>query len=535
MKKLILILQIFIFGTLVFTNSLLFQNKAYFFSNKWIDEKTLKDIGFKYVKNEKIFMVFNDDLFIGKDGTFTINFDVEYKNAYKIENNELYLNINFLKEYLNLSVIKEGNIYIYYDTLPLLKSVEFKDNNLTFFFSKEITKEFINLSVDNRDLTIELKPIKGNPVIIGNVSFQKNENSFLFFILNNRLKPVPIISFQKNIVKIVLNFTEEDRKTLKDGLEWERKIEVFNEKKYLVNYLHIDPKKVEILPIISSNGIGTREDLREMLKKNNCIAGINANYFDPSTNIPIDLVIKDGKLLSDKYGLRPVFIVTYSNEVFIKRINLEVNIYLDDLLFLVKGVNTNAKGEVLLYTDEYALKVPKDDDKNYFVISNNQIISKEYVEKVPKDSMVLLITKKYDKYLKNIEVGSKVNLTLNSDFPFPIKHAIGAGPLLIENGKKLIDSDEEKLRYGNGLALSKTSRTIIAITKEGKVDFIVIEGYNDSPGMNYDIATEFLLEKGYFYAMMLDGGGSSAMVIQDEVVNQDGTIQRGIPVGLGVK
>lgn len=535
MKKLILILQIFIFSGLFFANSLLFQNKAYFFPDKWIDEKILKDIGFKYVKNEKIFMVFNDDLFIGKDGTFTINFDGEYKNAFKIENNELYLNIDFLKEYLNLSVIKKDNLFIYYDTLPLLKSVEFKDNNLTFFFSKEITKEFINLLVDNRDLTIELKPINGNPVIIGNVSFQKNENSFLFFILNNRLKPVPIISFQKNIVKIVLNFTEEDRKTLKDGLEWERKIEVFNEKKYLINYLHIDPKKVEILPIISSNGIGTRQDLREMLKNNNCIAGINANYFDPSTNIPIDLVIKDGKLLSDKYGLRPVFIVTYSNEVFIKRSNLEVNIYLDDLLFLVKGVNTNAKGEVLLYTDEYALKIPKDDDKNYFVISNNQIISKEYVEKVPKDSMVLLITKKYDKYLKNIEVGSKVNLTINSDFPFPIKHAIGAGPLLIENGKKLIDSDEEKLRYGNGLALSKTSRTIIAITKEGKVDFIVIEGYNDSPGMNYDIATEFLLEKGYFYAMMLDGGGSSAMVIQDEVVNQDGTIQRGIPVGLGVK
>jgi len=49
------------------------------------------------------------------------------------------------------------------------------------------------------------------------------------------------------------------------------------------------------------------------------------------------------------------------------------------------------------------------------------------------------------------------------------------------------------------------------------------------------MAVEFLLQKGYLSAMMLDGGGSSAMVIGQDVVNQDGEIQRGIPVGIGIK
>lgn len=536
MKKVIILIVILIASIFIYSNTIIYHNKAYQFSGEWIDEKVLNDIGFKFVKNSsKIYMIFGDDLFIGKEGILVLNFEKEYQNAYKFENNSLYLSSEFLKNYFNLSKYDKKNIL--FDKLPELKNIEFKDNILTLYFSSEISKDFININIEGRDLTINIEPSIGEPIVIGNINFQKNpeSHSFLIFILNNKLKPVPIVSFQKNIVKITLNFTEEDKKYIKDGLIWERKIEIFKQKKFLVNYLHVDPKKVEIFPIISTHGIGTREDLRNILKSNNCIAGINANYFDPSTNLPIDLVIKDGKLLSDKFGLRPTFIITYSNEVFIKRINLETNVYIGDLLFLVKGVNTNAKGEVLIYTQEYALKIPKDNEKIYYLVRNNEIISKDYVENVPENSMVIAINKKYEKYLNDVEIGTKVELILNSDFPFPIKHAIGAGPLLIEQGKKLIDSDEEKLRYGNGLALSKTSRTIIAITKEGKVDFIVIEGYNNSSGMDYDMATEFLLEKGYFSAMMLDGGGSSAMVVQNEVVNQDGTIQRGIPIGIGIK
>ncbi|ONN27937.1 hypothetical protein XJ44_00750 [Thermosipho affectus] len=534
MKK-IFVAFILIIALVLSAHTIIYKNHAFYSQSVWINEEVLKQLGFRFVKNDKIFMVFNNDLIIGKNGDFTLNFDKIFKNVYQINDSQLYVNIDFIKDYFKLNEYSLNGQKILYDTLPELKSVNFENNNLSLYFSSEITKEFLKLEVENRDLIITVEPVNGDPIVIGNVNLQKSQNKFLLFILNNKLKPVPITSYQKNIVKIALNFTEEEKRVIKDGLIWERKVETFNKVKYLINYLRIDPKKVEILPVFPLNGIGTREDLRQILKNNGCIAGINANYFDPSNNLPIDLVIKDGKILSDKYGLRPSFILTYNNEAFIKRINLEINIYIGDLLFLVKGVNTLAKGEVLLYTDEFALKIPKDEQKLYFIIENNKIKAIGYIDKVPDGDMVLSIDKKYKKYLKDVKSGTKVDLILNSDFPFPIKHAIGAGPLLVENGKKLIDGAEEKLRYGNGIATSKTTRTIIALTKEGKVDFIVIEGYNNNGGMDYDIAADFLISKGYFFAMMLDGGGSSAMVIQDEVVNQDGQIQRGIPVGLGVK
>ncbi|QTA37425.1 phosphodiester glycosidase family protein [Thermosipho ferrireducens] len=536
MKKIIVIFLSFSLISILFSTTILINGQAFQTTTEWLPSKLINTLGFRYVLNEKVYMVYKNDLFIGKEGTFTLNFEQKFENAFKIENDKLYINVLFLKNYFGLYEYRlENGTKIFYDHLPELKNIQFKDNTLNLVFSKEITKEIVNVEIIDRDLYINIEPCIGNPTVNGNVSVQKQAKGFLISITNNRLKPIPIITIQKNVMRITLNFTEEESKKIKEGILWERKIETFNNNKYLVNYLHIDPKKVEITPIISSKGIGTRDDLRNILKDNNCIAGINGNYFDPATNLPIDLVIINGKILSDKFSLRPVFIITYSNDVFIKRITLELNVYIGDLLFLVKGVNTTAKGEVLVYTSEFSLKIPLSEDKIYYVVKNGKIISENYVEKVPENSVVISIDKKYEKYLTNIKIGTKVDFVSNTDFPLPIKHAIGGGPLLIENGKEIIDSEEEKMRYGNGLALSKTSRTILAITKDGKVDFIVIEGYNNKSGMDYDIATKFLLEKGYYSAMMLDGGGSSAMVINNEVVNQDGEIQRGIPVGLGVK
>lgn len=535
MKNLLILIFLFIF-TISFSNTIIYEFKAYSFNDTWVDEKTLKDLSFSFVKNEKIFMAYGNDLFVGKNGNITINFEQTYENVYKIENDVLFLDVSFLAQYLKLKKLElENGSVIYYDFLPELIRIDFQNNNLKLFFTSEITSDFFEFKILNNDLIVYVLPVQGSPVVLGKIDFERKSNGFIFYILSNVLKPTPILTFQNKMANIEIKYSYSESKEIKNGVVWERKIEEFSNQKFLVNYLHIDPKKADIIPLISSKGIGTREDLRQMIKNANCIAGINANYFDPSTNLPIDLVIKDGKVLSDKFGLRPAFIITYNDDVFIKRILVELNVFLEDILFLVKGVNTNAKGEVLLYSEEYSLTIPYDSDKIYFLIQNNQIVDKDYYKKVPENSLILAISRKYDKYLQNIDIGSKVSFSLNTNFPYPIKHAVAAGPFLIENGKIIEDAASEKQSYGNGIAYSKTTRTIIAITQDNKVDFIIIEGYNNNPGMNYDMAVDFLLQKGYYAAMMLDGGGSSAMVIEHNVVNQDGEIQRGIPVGLGIK
>ena len=95
------------------------------------------------------------------------------------------------------------------------------------------------------------------------------------------------------------------------------------------------------------------------------------------------------------------------------------------------------------------------------------------------------------------------------------------GPFLIVNGK-------EAEVLGNG-GSGTHPRTIIAQRQDGIVLFIVIDGngskYGFRGGVNFKEAIEFLKKYKVYNASNLDGGASSILVINNEIINN--------PVGYG--
>ncbi|MFN3329180.1 MAG: phosphodiester glycosidase family protein, partial [Fervidobacterium pennivorans] len=231
-------------------------------------------------------------------------------------------------------------------------------------------------------------------------------------------------------------------------------------------------------------------------------------------------------------GLRPIFVQTTDNRVFISKNYIDITVRIGDVLLLVKGVNTRSPGEVNLYTDEFGLTIPKDTSKSYIVIKDGKVTSIGYVQYVQKNSIVIMISNETLKnYLSGNLIGKNVSIEIYTDNGFKIRNAVGAGPLLIQDGKIIPDANEEKLRYGGNIPTTRADRTIVAI-KDGKVHLITIQGLGGS-GMNYDEAAKFLLSKGYESAMMLDGGSSTSMVYAGKYVTNG--ISRNIPVALGLK
>ena len=116
----------------------------------------------------------------------------------------------------------------------------------------------------------------------------------------------------------------------------------------------------------------------------------------------------------------------------------------------------------------------------------------------------------------------------------PVK-AIGGGPMLIKNGAKTITFVEEIFDAASGVApASAASRTAIAKLADGKILFIVVDGRsNISRGVTLSELADILLSLGATEAINLDGGGSSAMVVNGAVVNQpsDG-FMRAVPTAL---
>ncbi len=110
--------------------------------------------------------------------------------------------------------------------------------------------------------------------------------------------------------------------------------------------------------------------------------------------------------------------------------------------------------------------------------------------------------------------------------------AIGGGPMLILNGSKTITFVEEVFDAASGInATGAAPRTAIARLKDNKVMLIVVDGRSSaSRGVTLNELADILLSLGATDAINLDGGGSSAMVVNNALANvpSDG-VQRSIP------
>ena len=93
------------------------------------------------------------------------------------------------------------------------------------------------------------------------------------------------------------------------------------------------------------------------------------------------------------------------------------------------------------------------------------------------------------------------------------------GPALIEDGEIAVTQNEEV-----GKAMASNPRTAIGIYEDGHYVFVVSDGRTDeSEGLSLYELADFLQELGVETAYNLDGGGSSTMVYQGEVVNNPTT------------
>ncbi|MBU3159709.1 phosphodiester glycosidase family protein [Clostridium frigoris] len=107
---------------------------------------------------------------------------------------------------------------------------------------------------------------------------------------------------------------------------------------------------------------------------------------------------------------------------------------------------------------------------------------------------------------------------------FGVTEAVSFGPAMIVNGRKTIN-------HGNG-GWGIAPRTCIAQRKDGAILFLVIDGRQiRSLGATLKEAQDVLYEQGAYNATNLDGGSSSTLYYDDEVINNpcDSLGERSVP------
>lgn len=292
-----------------------------------------------------------------------------------------------------------------------------------------------------------------------------------------------------------------------------------------VKYLYIDEWRdhYRLVPAISENGIGTLSSLQEIARSHAAVAAINGNFYDTQTNIPIGLLIINGRVLSSNYERRAALgIDLFGRLTFF---NPQVSLYLrtqagkiqiDDVDRPIKS------GQLVMYTHGYSGPLTRGfiDSFRVIKIKDHRVTSAQdapYVITDP-DADLLVACGSAKSRIESLHVGDEVSFGYALDQgDLLITDALSAGPLLYLNGDEVLNPQEESFKVDSYLVNGLAARSLLATDWYGGLILLTVIKNSKSVGTDFAGLLELLdkLPVKIKNAIAFDGGHSSSLVFKD--------------------
>lgn len=256
-----------------------------------------------------------------------------------------------------------------------------------------------------------------------------------------------------------------------------------------------------------------------LLVNNNVIVnyGILGDNTDSPTQQPVAFgMTKSGEAIADYYTTDLSF--TVAGEKFtIDRVNNE-RAAGTSVLYTASQASTNTNNwgiEIVVTGASKSTKSISFGDSITGTVASVTEYGQAGNSAIPEDGFVLSVQDKAtaEKIKASIEVGSPIQVDLNIDDKWKdAQFILAAGPLLVKDGKVNISMPET-----SSFVKTRSDRTAIAVDATGKKVFLVTvdgrqSGYSNGASLT-DLAS-YLISKGAKYAINLDGGGSTTMVVR---------------------
>lgn len=250
---------------------------------------------------------------------------------------------------------------------------------------------------------------------------------------------------------------------------------------------------------------------------------------------PLGLIISNGKVVSPPLFNKPAFFVNKDGTLDIQPVNCRKGISISsdshtvDFTSAMYNADSSKPGnafyDLLHHEDEIEVN-----GRTIVRLAGNVI--KEII-KPGKDKMVQLIpvglTLVIDdsKITKNWKVGTTLKIVVNG--LEDILHGIGAGPLLINDGKECIDMEKGGWKSKNSIKTQaarldytdmRGPKIAVGIDAEDNLVVLTVNGrIRESVGATHHDMAEILLKYGIVKGMGFDPGGSSTLVVDGKTLN----------------
>jgi hypothetical protein len=180
----------------------------------------------------------------------------------------------------------------------------------------------------------------------------------------------------------------------------------------------------------------------------------------------------------------------------------------------------------LVYTNDWGAMAPTPPKYGVNIaIEDNRVQQISYGSTaIPENGYVISGPKaKLEPFFNAKHLKLEIKMSPNWD---NIDHIISGGPYLIKDGEIYIDVTEQKLRAITG----KNPRTAIGYTANNEFIMVTVDGREQSSvGMTLGELARMMKNFGCINAMNLDGGGSSVMYVNGNIVNNPAQ-KGGIPI-----
>lgn len=300
---------------------------------------------------------------------------------------------------------------------------------------------------------------------------------------------------------------------------------------------HVEPR-------LAWDRVGRSESPVSYTQRANVPVAINAGYYDiGNTNLPIGhLRINSRTLANQKYNRALLGIDNKGNLLFARQAtSFKLKLLSSSSEFIyIDEFNTNrTKTKNIFFTQDWGERTGSNSYgielvlerlspvANYgseqLVIGDKYILSKVSGNDtlIPDNGGVLSIhssnLKSYS-WFNELPLGSIFQVESNLSKTWAsLPYIVGGGPLLMLEGKSVLSYSAERFSsYYN----KQHPRTIVATRRDGATMFIIVDGRNEMlQGITLTESVELCQYLNAIHAINFDGGGSSCLVIQNQIMN----------------
>ena len=308
---------------------------------------------------------------------------------------------------------------------------------------------------------------------------------------------------------------------------------------WFINMLRIDLTKAQLRMMHAMDEAVGLETVSSLAARYGALAAVNSGYFRTTGTYRGDSVgieVLNGKLLSESNNVRAAAGLIEregKQELIFGHIKFAGQIIAGQAKRAIDGLNRpRGDNELIIFTPEFHRTTLTDPGGLELIVRRERIVERRDLKgssTIPSDGYVISVAGTARQWaLDKLRVGTRVKLNLDwsptetetADFWKQAANIIGGGPQLIKNGRVEITNAAEKILPA--FVSDFHPRTAIARLKSGQILLLAVDGRQPgvSAGMSLTMLADLLIEFGAVEAINLDGGGSTTMVIRNNLVNK---------------